>query len=150
MLIDIEPQGRFGRYLHRALEQNNTSVRDLSGRIESTYEHIRKLIKGLAFPSKYMLDNLAKELKGFDRAEALLLVEQDKAQKKFKNFHVMTGQNPELDPIEKEWAYLSDEQKRNVITIVHAFAEQTRMQSPGYKTEQQPGGGQGDHSDSNH
>lgn len=126
MAIEVKADGRFGNYLYTMMERNQTDIKDLAKDIESTYEHIRKLIKGLAYPSQFMLDNLSKGLKGFDKKEALLFVEQDKAQKKMKNYHLIAGTNPELDPIEKVWLYLSPEHKKTIYTMVDAFAKEDR------------------------
>jgi transcriptional regulator with XRE-family HTH domain len=127
MPIEIKPEGRFGNYLHAAMERQGIDVKALATEIESTYEHIRKLIKSTAFPSNSMLDNIAAALKGnFDRKEALLFVEQDRAQKRFKNFHVMTGRHPQFDRLEKVWPQLSESHREDLFRMAEMWAREDK------------------------
>jgi transcriptional regulator with XRE-family HTH domain len=126
MGIEIQPQGRFGTFLHRTMEEQGVEVKDLAKDIESTYEHIRKLIKGMAYPSQYMLERLAKRLK-FDLKDASVLVDQDKMQRKFgKNFKILTGKDPIVEEFVPLIHGLTPEQREMFKAQMSAVGKQNR------------------------
>lgn len=134
-MAEIVAEGRFGRHLFAAMADNNVDIRETAKRVDSTYEHIRKLVKGLANPSPYMLIKLSKALKGFNQNEAHKLVDLDKAQKKFKgNFNEMAGIPEDADAFLKDWAYLTPNQKEMLTIQVSAIAMQNRGSTAPAKT----------------
>jgi transcriptional regulator with XRE-family HTH domain len=57
--LDIEPGGGFGTMLHTTIERRGRTLKEVARDSKTTYEHIRKLIRGEAFPSKGLLNTLA-------------------------------------------------------------------------------------------
>ncbi len=126
MAVDIEPTGRFGTGLRSAMDAKGLSARDLADRAKITYEHVRKLIRGDAYPSKSLLRVICQEL-DWDPERALQLSHTDKIERKFGGVPAMlAGKNPELSEIERHWEYLNDEQKNTVKVLIAALADRNR------------------------
>lgn len=126
MAIELQPAGRFGTLLHTTLNQRDLSLRDLAKQIDSTYEHMRKLIRGLTYPSRYLLKELCAYLQ-IKEVEASKAILADRIQHKYgKMPAILAGKNPELDEIEKDWLYLEDWMKEAVNSTVKGFARQAR------------------------
>lgn len=127
MALEIEPNGRFGVAMADAMQSKGVdNLRDLAAKVDSTYEHMRKLIKGMAYPSKHLLRTLCDVL-DLKLSEMEKLVFADRIQHKYGKLpHLLSGKNPELDPIEKDWDALTDDQKEAAKVMIHAWATQNR------------------------
>ncbi len=102
---------RFGEMLQNVMADKDMTIRSLSEEIGSTYEYIRKLVRGLALPSKYMLNTLAQVLK-FDIDAAHRLIAADKIEKEHGTIPLeLSGKDPELEPLERGWKNLTQQQK---------------------------------------
>jgi transcriptional regulator with XRE-family HTH domain len=130
MALDIEPVGRFGIMLHQAINAKKLTLTDVAAKTGVTYEHIRKLIRQVAFPSEHQVEKLCKLL-DLDFDEVWKIVSMDKAQHKFgtKMLATLTKKNPELDTIEKEWPYLDQWMKDALNTMVRNFGREARSRN---------------------
>jgi hypothetical protein len=125
-MIEIQPNGRFAALLVQRAEVKSMSLRDLAVATECSYEHMRKLVKGLAYPSKPLLKSLC-DLLEMDREHADKCITADKIQHKFGKIPaLLAGKNPEMDAMEKNWTYLTMEQKQVLNTMAMTFAQQNR------------------------
>lgn len=112
--------------LQNVMADKNVSIRDLAEHIGSTYEYMRKLVRGLALPSKYMLNTLAPYL-GFDIEAAQRLIAADKIIKQHGVIPLeLSGKDPELEPLERDWQSLSREQKATIMSLFHSFIAQNK------------------------
>jgi hypothetical protein len=68
---------KFAAALNARMEEMNLGINDVARMTSSTYEYIRKLSRGLALPSKYMINTLAGVLK-LDAGELLDMSVEDK------------------------------------------------------------------------
>jgi len=117
---------RFGEMLQGKMAEKQLSIRELSAAVGSTYEYIRKLVRGLALPSKYMINTLAPIL-DMDVAEAQRLIDTDKLAKKFVGFTVeVAGKNPELESMERGWQDLTDSQKEALLMQFKTYIAQNK------------------------
>jgi len=74
------------------------SLNDLAGRVGSTYEYARKLSRGLALPSKYMLRFLAEALE-LKLEDVEKVVVEDRIRMKYGEASLkVRGKNPALEP----------------------------------------------------
>jgi transcriptional regulator with XRE-family HTH domain len=129
MAIAMESGGRFGNSLFAALEKKEMSVRELAAATDSTYEHMRKLVRGWAYPSKYILKEICKTL-NLDLADMQKMVDADKMQHKFgKNAHAVFGRDPRIAEYEEIVAHLTDEQHNMFITQMKSVARMNRKQA---------------------
>lgn len=126
MAVEIEPTGRFGTGLRSAMDARGISAKDLADRVRITYEHVRKLIRGDAYPSKALLTIICQELE-WDLEKATQLAHTDKIERKFGGVPaLLAGKNPELRDIERHWEYLTPEQKETIKILVSALADRNR------------------------
>jgi transcriptional regulator with XRE-family HTH domain len=126
MAVEIEPTGRFGTALRSAMDAKSVSAKELADRVKITYEHVRKLIRGDAYPSKSLLTLICQTLE-WDSDKATQLAHTDKIERKFGGVPaLLAGKNPELSDIERHWEYLHDEQKETVKVLVAALADRNR------------------------
>ena len=58
--INIQANGRFSTALKEALDRPGLSLAELAEAVDSTYEHMRKLVGGRAYPSQNLLIKLAR------------------------------------------------------------------------------------------
>lgn len=124
MAINLHPSGRFGTALTDALEKNNMSLNELGEKTESTYEHTRKLVRGMAYPSKHLLKAICKVL-DLKVSEMEDLINADKIQHKYGNSaNRLFKRNPELEEVERNWDYLSEDQKSTINTMISTFRKQ--------------------------
>jgi transcriptional regulator with XRE-family HTH domain len=116
----------FGQTVQKRMDEMNISIKDLSDRTGSAYETIRKLVRGLAFPSKYMAHFIATEL-NLDPQSLIDLANTDKLKHKLGNAPaIFAKKNPELEPIERLWGYLRKSQKKHIIETVRVWAKENR------------------------
>ena len=126
MAVEIEPTGRFGTGLRSAMDAKGISAKHLADRVNITYEHVRKLIRGDAYPSKALLSLICDAL-SWDAEKATQLASTDKIERKFGGVPaLLAGKNPELVEIERHWEYLNAEQKETVKVLVSALADRNR------------------------
>ena len=125
--IQMEAQGRFGQALLAVLEERKMTLRDLAARVESTYEHMRKLVRGIAQPSKLMLKEICVTLK-LDFDEMVQIVEEDRIQKKYGGAaYKMIGKDPRIGELETAGLrQLTDEQVKMVASMVQTLARGNR------------------------
>ncbi|MGE0405911.1 MAG: hypothetical protein AB7O65_06405 [Candidatus Korobacteraceae bacterium] len=104
------------------MEQHAVTISQIAEAVESTYEHARKVVKGLAFPSKPMLRTIS-ELLRIERTELEKLSLEDRLNHKFgKAAASMGGRNPELQELEIAWPYLSEQHKKDIIEIARLWS----------------------------
>ena len=117
---------RFGEMLQNAMADKGLSIRDLAEQIGSTYEYMRKLVRGLALPSKYMLNTLH-QLLSFDIEEAHKLITADKIEKEHGSIPLeLSGKDPELEPFERGWKWLTKQQKSALLEQFRGFIVQNK------------------------
>lgn len=120
------PETLFAQAVQKRMDELNLSIKDLSDKTDSAYETIRKLVRGLAFPSKYMAHVIAKEL-DLDAKSLIDFANTDKLRHKLGNAPaILAKKNPELEPIERLWGYLNSSQKKQIVDNVRSFARVNR------------------------
>ena len=118
---------RIGQFIVDAAAKKGASIKDLSIRAETTYEHMRRIVRGDNVPSKHILRALCTYL-DVPYREAEKLAAADRIQKKFGTIpQELSGKKPGLDPVERVWDNLTPEQQQSVIMMVQAMAKQNRI-----------------------
>lgn len=121
--IDIEPKGRFSSDLKRAVEESGLTLTELAQKVDSTYEHMRKLVAGRAYPSTHLLRAMASTL-GADREEWSEMIEADKLFKRYKKLPKFLNTNPKLEPFEAIINALNQEQIEAMLSMGKTFVRQ--------------------------
>jgi transcriptional regulator with XRE-family HTH domain len=100
----------------------NLSIRDVAGKVGTSYEHVRSVVAGNALPSDIMALALAGALK-IKKEELERVLTADRIRKKFGTIPLeIAGKNPELEPLERVWKYLSQDHKADLIAQAKAWA----------------------------
>ncbi len=121
--VEITPEGRLAQALVRRMNELDLTVKHLAERSGLTYEHIRKLVKGAAFPSTLALRELSRIL-ALDSQEMESLVVADRIEKKYGGIpHALTGKHPQLSLLAPWWDALSEEQKTSFRIQIKSVAE---------------------------
>jgi len=128
------PPTRTAERLTRRMEELNLSIADLAAQLGATYEHVRTLVRGKAVPSNVMAHALATALR-MNKAELERLATADRIRAKYGKIPLeLSGKNPELEPLERVWGYLSKEHKADLIAQAEAWARRDREASKGRKS----------------
>lgn len=125
--ILMEANGRFGQALVAELDKQGLNLRDLAMRVEASYEHMRKLVKGMTPPSKPLLKLICKEIK-LDYQEMLQIVEEDRIQKKYGDaVYKMVGKDPSIGVVEAAGLReLSKDEVKMVANFIQSLAKGRR------------------------
>jgi transcriptional regulator with XRE-family HTH domain len=108
------------------MEEMGISLNDLAKKVDITYEHVRRVVRGNGAPSKFVLKLICEELKlPLREAEKLAMV--DKIWGKYgKLLTEYMGQKPGMEPIERVWDKLSEEQKSSIVVMVQSLAKASK------------------------
>ena len=114
-------EGNFGEALDKLMKAQEKSIRQMALETGATYEHIRKMVKGIALPSPILLNNICRTLK-WKQSEADKLVVADHIQKKFgQNLPVeLTGKDPSIIPFERVIPKLTAVQRKQFLAQMKA------------------------------
>jgi len=103
LAVDLNPQGRLARALVERMNQLDLTIRQLAHHTGLTYEHIRKLAKGEAHPSRLALQELCRVLQ-LQPQEMENLAVADRIEKKYGGIpHALAGHHPELALLAAGW-----------------------------------------------
>ena len=115
-------QGQFGEALQQALEKKGIAIQQFSEEIEVTYEHVRRLIKSMAFPSKPLMGRICQVL-GLNKEEMRVKVISDRLKHKYGDVpQSLYGQNPKLERTNRNLLKLNDEQFDMVARMIESIA----------------------------
>ena len=121
--VSIQPQGRLSQSLVERMNQLDLTLRQVAERTGLTYEHVRKLAKGAAFPSRLALRELCRVLT-LDPAEMDRRAVADRLEKKYGGIpHALAGKHPELSLLAPWWDLLTEEQKTSFRIQIRSVAE---------------------------
>lgn len=124
--MDNGPIGQFAAVLTEILEDKKMSVMDLAKAIKTTYEHTRKVVRGLAFPSRYLLKDICKVL-DLKEEDMWKLVVSDKIQFKYGGIpEELAGKSPRFTQIERLLPKISEEQFESVLGMLEGWARRNR------------------------
>lgn len=122
-VVNSHSSGRLARALAERMNQLDLSIKDLALRSGLTYEHVRKLAKGEAYPSRLALRELCRVLT-LDDVQMDQLAIADRLEKKYGGIpHALAGRHPELSLLEPWWDLLTEEQKDSFRIQIRSVAE---------------------------
>lgn len=130
------PPTRTGERLSKRMLELKLTLRDLAAETGTTYEHVRKIMKGDTVPSRFMVQALAGALK-MNQSEVERLATADRIRLKFGKIPLeLAGKNPELEPLEHIWKHLTEEHKADLIAQAQAWAQRDRDKEPKKRSRQ--------------
>jgi hypothetical protein len=117
----------FADRLEECLEERGWSILTLAERAELTYEHARKLVRGLAFPSKRLLTVLC-DLLGLHGEEIERLVIADKIRRKYGTIPLeIAGKNPRFERFEHLLPKLTEDQFLDIYAVAEGIVRRSRQ-----------------------
>lgn len=121
---------RFSEIVEDKMDDLGLSINDVAGQVGSTYEHIRKIVRGSSpVVSKYLVKEICRVLKlDYEEMEPILNADKIHAKYKGKLPKELTDKNPELEPIERSWPKLTKAQKEDFIAQIAAVAKRNRTE----------------------
>jgi transcriptional regulator with XRE-family HTH domain len=121
--VEIQTEGRFARALAGRMNERDLSIRNLAERTGLTYEHIRKLVKGAAYPSRLALREICRILE-LPEGEMQQQIVADRLEKKYGGIpHALAGKHPELSLLARWWDLLTPAQKDMFRIQIKSIAE---------------------------
>lgn len=117
---------RTGEMLAGRMRELKLSLRDVSTKVGTSYEHVRSIVRGIVVPSDAMAKALAGALK-IKKEELQRVITADRIRVKFGTIPLeLAGKNPELEPLERVWNRLSRDHKADLIAQAEAWAKRDR------------------------
>jgi hypothetical protein len=113
----------FAEALLDALKTRNLEMNEFSNLVEITYEHGRKLSKGLAFPSKHLLRTICTALDlSYEQMQRKVTV--DKIRRKHGAVLLeLAGKDPKFEKFEHMLRLLDDSQLQDLYLMARAMAQ---------------------------
>lgn len=122
----VKRTGKFALLVQEAMKDQSMSLKDLNESLGITYEHVRKIVKGLTIPSAETAKKFAEVLK-LNIKELVDTAMEDKLISKFGSVaSKVAGRNPELDPIDAVWDLLTPDDKQEIFGLVNMKANHRR------------------------
>jgi transcriptional regulator with XRE-family HTH domain len=133
LAVDATPESRLARALVERMNELDLTVKRLAERTGLSYEHIRKLVKGVAYPSKLALRELCRVL-SLDLKNMETLLVADHIEEKYGGIpHALAGKHPELSLLAQSWDLLTPEQKDSFRIQIKSVAEANQRLSASRK-----------------
>jgi transcriptional regulator with XRE-family HTH domain len=89
-------------------------IQNLADDLQLSFEHARKLVKGLAIPTDLRCEAIARVF-DVDPAELIEIAEAEKFHKKYGKTALAPNFNPELAAFSSAWGLLTDTQKSSLL-----------------------------------
>jgi transcriptional regulator with XRE-family HTH domain len=133
LAVDATPESRLARALVERMNALDLTVKQVAERTGLSYEHIRKLVNGVAYPSKLTLRELCRVLSLDPKRMETLLV-ADHVEEKYGGIpHALAGKHPELSLLAPTWDLLTPEQKNSFRIQIKSVAEANQRLSASRK-----------------
>lgn len=117
----------FAKELQSYIDHRGFSIADLAKETGTTYEHIRKLVKGQAYPSKQLFLSIchALRLDSNQKGTLLTILATERTKRKYGSdpFKTQETPDPDIRPIARLWPYLKNEQKQIIAELASVMAK---------------------------
>lgn len=116
---------RLAEMITARMQEGGVTTLDLAKKLDISYEHMRRVVKGM-IPSRFVLKALCEELK-LPYKQVLDLANADKIKEKYGDLPaVMAGKKPGMEPLERIWDYLTEDQQKDLVLMAQEWAKRTR------------------------
>lgn len=125
----VEVESRLAILLLSRMEELDFTIRDVSQMVGISYEYMRKCVHGGVIPSKPILKEFSRQL-NIDIDALTEAAATDALRKRFGTLpQSIVGKDPTMEPVERLWSSLKDEQKEQFIAEMQAQVRKNRLQS---------------------
>jgi transcriptional regulator with XRE-family HTH domain len=129
LAVTANPEGRLARVLVERMNALDLTIKHLARATGLSYEHIRKIVNGAAYPSRLALVELCRALK-LDFRKMQDLGVADRLEKKYGGVpHALAGKHPELSLLAPSWDVLTPDQKTSFRIQIRSVAQANQEQS---------------------
>lgn len=123
--IASEPN-RLSDVITEAMKEKGLGINDLAKQLDTSYEHMRRIVRGEGTPSKFVLKALCLALK-LPYRELQDLVSADAIQRKYGTLPlVMAGKKPGMEPLERVWDDLTEQQQQDILAMAQSWAKRAK------------------------
>jgi transcriptional regulator with XRE-family HTH domain len=123
-------KSRFAKEMWARMHAKGLTLKDLATLINMSYEHMRKIASGEAYPSKWALRDVCAALDiNLDEAQNLLIA--DRIEGKWGGIpYSMVGKHPELSMLAPFWDNLTNDQKATFRGMIESMAAENERRLP--------------------
>ena len=123
----MPPSGRFAQFMLSAMKARRITLRDLSKRIDFSYEHLRGIANGERQPNIPLLEKLCGVLR-LDYNEMLASVTRDKMERQHGPAALAAAfdKSPRLAQYEQLVPFLTEEQNGAVLKMMRSLVASNR------------------------
>jgi transcriptional regulator with XRE-family HTH domain len=123
----ITPKGRFAQMFNQGIQTKGISLSDLAGKLDYSYEQLRKILLGLSSPSPLLLKELCREL-GMDRATAQKAAEADRAERRCGAGGLAAmGRDPRLSALDAVAGLLTDKELAVLVSVAQGLVSARKI-----------------------
>lgn len=127
-MSDRKEHESLSEWVDTAMQNQGLGIRDVAEKLDLTYEHVRRIVRGEAIPSRYILKPLC-ELLGLNYEDVETLAMAERIRKKYGAIQVdILPRNAAFEPVEKVWNKLNDKQRRDALTMMQGWAKNNRTE----------------------
>jgi len=117
----LDEGGRLALQIDSQMVRVDLSIRGLAEKLGQSYEHIRKIRKGEALPSKGLLKAIAAELRLPARDLERMRV-RDSIERQYGPLgNVIADKDPVSQPLERIWALLSPQNREVLLSVAQSL-----------------------------
>ncbi len=117
---------RLSEIISEIMEKRGLTINSLAKLMDLSYEHTRRIVRGESIPTKFVLKAICDELK-LPYKQLLDTANADNLTKKYGDLlAVMVGKNPAMEPLERIWDDLTEDQQQDLIAMAQGWARRTR------------------------
>lgn len=116
---------RLAEMIKEQMQDRGVTIIDLAKKLDLSYEHARRIVRGM-IPSRFVLKAICEELK-LPYKQVLDLANADKITEKYGELPaVMAGKKPSMEPLERVWDDISEDQQKDIIAMAQGWAKRAR------------------------
>jgi len=111
---------RLSEIINAKMEERGVSINDVAKSTGVSYEHMRRVARGVV-PSRFILKAICDELKlPFKQLQEL--ADEAKMREKYGDLPLkLAGKTPSLEPLERIWSKLSEQQQEDLIYMAKSW-----------------------------
>lgn len=126
MQPNSEPPTDLSEIIAKRMGELGITINELAQLVDISYEHARRIVNVGGVPARPVLRLISREL-NLDFHELDKMAAAANITKKYGSIPLeLSGKNPELEPIERAWQHLTDQQKQDAIAMVKGWAKRNK------------------------
>jgi len=122
--------GKVATMLDEKMQELGLGIRDVAAQVDISYEFARRLVKGEALPSKWVLLVLSEKL-NLDKSELEQAAVADRIQAKFGDAALkLAGKDPEIQPFINILQQLDEGRRKTAMLLLRGLLSEQQEEQP--------------------